>query len=74
MNKTKFVHSLNSQGNLSHVETCDIFGEDLILDEHSHQITTGEELHEHVEESAVLEGRVKLDDPRTVGFGKNVAL
>jgi hypothetical protein len=68
------VHSLDSQNDFCHVESCDILAEDLILDEHRHQVTTRQELHEHVKEGGVLERSVKLDEPWTFGVGENVAL
>lgn len=74
MYEAKLVHGLNGQSKLSHVETSDILGEDFILDEHGHQITTGQELHQHVQESVVLKGSVKLDNPRAVRLGENVTL
>lgn len=58
MYEAKLVDSFNCKSNLSHVETCDILSEDFILDEHGHQVTTGQELHEHVKEGIVLEGGV----------------
>lgn len=74
MDEAQLVHSFNSKNDFGHVEAGDIFAEDLILDEHRHQITTGQELHEHVKESGVLERSVKLDEPGTLSVGENVAL
>jgi hypothetical protein len=72
--EAKLVYGFYRQRDLGHVEARDVLGEDLVLDEHGHQITTRQKLHEHVEEGVVLERRVQLDDPWTVGFGENVAL
>lgn len=74
MDEAQFVNSLDRETYLSHVEASDIFREDFILNEHGHQISSRQELHEHVQERAVLECRVKLDNPRTVGLGKNITL
>ena len=74
MNEAQLVHSLDSQNDFCHVESCDILAEDLILDEHRHQITTRQELHKHVKEGGVLERSVKLDEPWTLGVGEDVAL
>ena len=74
MDEAQLVHSLNSKNDFCHVESGDILAEDLILDEHCHQITTGQELHEHVKEGGVLERSVKLDEPWTLSVGENVAL
>ena len=48
MDKAQLVDSFYGENNLCHVESCDVFCEYLILDEHGHQITTGQKLHEHV--------------------------
>ena len=74
MYEAKLVDSLNGQGELSHVKASDVLRENLVLDEHSHQITTWQELHEHVQEGVVLESRVELDDPRTVRLGEDITL
>jgi hypothetical protein len=74
MNEAELVHSLDRQCNLGHVETSDVFREDLVLDQHCHQITPGQELHQHVQKRRVLERSVQLDEPRAVGVGEDVAL
>jgi hypothetical protein len=66
MYEAELVNSLNGKCDFSHIETSNVLCEDLVLDEHGHKITTGQELHEHVEEGVVLEGGVQLDDPRAV--------
>lgn len=48
MYEAELVNSLNGERDLGHVEASDVLCEDLILDEHGHQVTTGQELHEHV--------------------------
>ena len=74
MNEAKLMDGFYSKGDLSHVEASDILGEDLILDKHGHQITTRQELHQHVQERVVLERRVQLDHPRTVRLGQDITL
>jgi hypothetical protein len=74
MDEAQLVHSLNGKNNFGHVEAGNILAEDLILDEHCHQITTGQELHKHVKESRVLERSVKLDEPGTLSVGENITL
>lgn len=73
MDKAKFVHSFQSQCNLGHVETSNVFRENLVLDQHCHEITARQELHEHVKKGRVLERGMQLDEPGTVGVCKNVA-
>jgi len=55
MNEAQLVHSLDGQNDFCHVESCDVLAEDLVLDKHRHQVTTRQELHEHVKEGGVLE-------------------
>ena len=74
MDETKLVNCFKGKRDFCHVETGNVFGEDLVLDQHGHQVTTGKELHEHVQEGGVLERGVQLDEPRTVGVCENVAL
>lgn len=74
MDEPKFVHGFNSQNNLSHIEPRDVFAKDLVLDEHCHQVTTRQELHEHVKERRILERGVQLDEPWALCVGENVAL
>jgi hypothetical protein len=73
MDEAELVHSFQSQCNLSHVETSNVLGEDFVLDQHGHEITTWQELHEHVKEGRVLERGMQLDEPRTVSVCKNIA-
>jgi hypothetical protein len=72
VDEAELVHSFQSQCDLGHVETSNVFGEDFILDQHGHEITTWQELHEHVEEGRILERGMQLDEPGTVGICKNV--
>ena len=74
MDEAQLVYGFNRQRNLGHVESSDIFREDLILNQHGHQITTRQELHEHVQEGGVLEGCVQLDEPGAVRVGKDISL
>jgi hypothetical protein len=48
MYKAKLVDSFNSERDLGHVEARNVLCEDLVLDEHGHQVTTRQKLHEHV--------------------------
>jgi hypothetical protein len=66
MDETELVDSFDGKRDLSHVESSDILGKDFVLDKHSHEIASGQELHEHVEERVVLKRSVQLDNPRTV--------
>lgn len=74
MDEAKLVDGLDSEDNLSNVETSNILAENLILDKHGHQITTRQELHQHIQEVLVLESGVQLDDPRGIRLGENITL
>ena len=67
------VDSFDSEDTLRNVETGDILREGVVLDEHRHQISTRQELHDEVEVGRVLEGVVQLHDPWRVGLGEDVA-
>ena len=45
MDKTKLMDGFYGKDDLSHVEASNILREYFVLDEHSHQVTTGQELH-----------------------------
>ena len=66
MNETELVHGLNRENNLGDLKASDILREGLILDEHRYQITTWQDLHQHVQEVRVLKCSVELDHPTAV--------
>lgn len=74
MDEAQLVNGLDGESNLGHVEASNILGEDLVLDEHRHKITTRQELHEHVQKGRVLERGVQLDKPRAVCVGQDITL
>lgn len=74
MDKAQLVDGLDGENDLCNVEASDVLGKDLILNEHSHEIASWQELHQHVQEVLVLEGGVELDDPWAVRLGQNVTL
>ena len=45
-----------------------ILSERVVVDQEGHHVTTGEKLHDEIEELGVLEGIVKLDDPLVVSL------
>lgn len=73
VNEAEFVNCFYRQCDFCHVESSDVFCEDLILDQHRHQVATWEEFHEHVEEGRILECRVQLHNPRTVRLCQNIS-
>ena len=66
MDEAKFVHSFDSQRDLCHIESRNVFRKDLVFDQHGHEITTRQELHQHVQERRVLERCMQFHQPRTV--------
>ena len=55
MNKAMLVYSFNGEDNFGNVESRYRNGEDLVLDEHSHKISSWQKLHQHVESALILE-------------------
>lgn len=72
MDEAKLMNSFNGKNNLSNIKAGNILGKDFIFDEHSHQVTTGQKLHEHIQKVCVLESGVQLDDPWAVRLGENI--
>lgn len=58
MNKAMLVYSFNGKDDLGNVESRYRNGENLVLDKHSHQISSWQKLHQHVELELILECRV----------------
>ena len=54
MNETEFVNGLDSEYALGNIEPGHIFGECVVLDEHGHEVTSGEELHNKVQILRIL--------------------
>ena len=48
MDETELVNGFNCQDALCDIEPCDILGESIVLDEHSHQVPSRQELHDEV--------------------------
>jgi hypothetical protein len=74
MYEPELVDGVDGQDAFCHVETGDVLAECVVLDQHGHEISTGEKFHEKIEILRVLERIEELDDPRRVGLGKHVAL
>lgn len=74
MDEAQAVDGFNGENNFCNIESCNVLREDLVFDQHGHQVAAGQELHEHVEEGRILEGGEELDDPRAVGLGQDISL
>lgn len=66
MNEPELVHGFDRQDALGHVEPRHVFRERVVLDEHRHEVASGQKLHQEVQVVRVLERVVQLDDPRRV--------
>ena len=64
MDEPQFMDSLDGEDTFCDVKSRHIFRECVVLDEHGHQITSRQEFHDEVEVGRILEGIVKLHDPR----------
>ena len=49
MDEAEIVHCLDRQHALCHVEARDVLRERIVLDEHGHQVSSRQELHDEVE-------------------------
>jgi len=74
VNEAEVMDSLDGEDTLSHVEAGDILREGVVLDEHGHEITAWQELHDEVEVGAVLEGVEQLNDPWRVRLCEDITL
>lgn len=55
MDETKFVYGFDSQDTFCDVEASNVLGKGIVLDQHSHKITSRQELHDQVQIRRVLE-------------------
>ena len=74
MDEAKFVDGFDSEDTLRDVETGNVLRERVVLDQHRHEIASGQELHDEVQVLWVLEGVVKLDHPWRIRLGQDIAL
>jgi hypothetical protein len=73
VNEAKVMDCVNGKYTFCNVETRDIFGECVIFDEHGHEVTAREKLHDKIQRLCILEGIEQLNHPSGVGLGKNIA-
>ena len=58
VDKAHLVNSLNGEYALCHIETCNVLRESIVFNQHCHEVSTGEELHDKIKVRRILE-RVK---------------
>jgi hypothetical protein len=68
------MDSFNCQYTLCHVETSDIFREDIVSHQHCHEIATGQKLHDKIEIERILERVKQLHDPWGCRLRQDVSL
>ena len=68
------MHRLNSQQNLRDIEPRNILRKDLIVNKRRHEISSGQILHQHIQERLVLKAQMQLHHPRTIGLSQQIPL
>ena len=63
VNESKVVDRFDRQDTFCHVETSDVLGKRVILNEHSHQVTPRKKFHDQVQVCWVLERVKELHHP-----------
>jgi hypothetical protein len=63
VNESKAMDCFDRHDTFRHVEASDIFGKRVILNEHSHQVTSGKKFHDQVQVCWVLERVEELYHP-----------
>lgn len=48
MNETKFMYGFDCQNTFRNVESSHVLGEGIVLDQHSHEVSSRQELHDEV--------------------------
>lgn len=72
MNELQLVDCFDGHDDLGYVEPRDILAEEIVLHQHRHKVAPWEELHQHVQESDILERRIQPHHPRAVGLSEDV--
>lgn len=73
MNVSKVMDGFNGQYTFGHVEPSNIFRKHVVFHQHSHQISTREELHDEIQIERVLERVEQLNNPRRCRFRKDIS-
>lgn len=74
VNESKAMDCFDRHDTFRHVEASYVLGKSVILNEHSHQVTSGKEFHDQVQVCWILERVEKLYHPGRIGFCQNIAL
>lgn len=63
MNVSQIMYGFYGKDTLCHIKSSDIFGKDIVLHEHGHEVAARKELHDEIEVQRILEGIEQLDHP-----------
>jgi hypothetical protein len=74
MDVVNLVNSFDRKNRLSDVEAGFVFCENILSNQKGHEISAWQEVHYKVKVLFVLEGVLKVDDPRVLGLHENFAL
>lgn len=55
MNETKVMHGLDRKNALGDIEPRHVLREGIVLDQHRHQVSSSQELHDEVQIRGILE-------------------
>lgn len=72
MDETKVMDGLDGENALRDVEPGHVLREGVVLDQHRHQVPSGQELHDEIQVGRVLERIIQLHDPGRVGFRQDI--
>ena len=74
MDETEVMHGLDRENALGDIESRHVLRERIVLDQHRHQVSSSQELHDEIQIRRVLERIVQLHDPGRVRFGQDITL
>ena len=68
------VHCLDSQNHFSSIKPTFLLCKDVLLNQQSHEISSGQELHDQIEVQFILERELELHYPWAFGVGEDLSL
>jgi hypothetical protein len=74
MDVVNLVDSFDRKNRLSDVKAALVFCENIFSNQKGHEISAWQEVHDEIEVLFVLEGVLKVDNPRVLGLHENFAL
>lgn len=68
VDESQFMNCFDRENAFCHVKAGNIFRERVVFDQHSHEITSREELHYKVEIHGILKRIIERHNPRRIRF------